>query len=57
MDLSREGDRYLFEELDAEQRKLPLNTDPEERKQIWKEIFTLRDELERRYPPTPDELG
>jgi hypothetical protein len=57
MDLSKEGDRYLFEELDAEQRKLPLNRDPEERKQIWREIFALRAELERRYPPSTETLA
>ena len=56
MNLERESDRYLFEELDVEQRKLPLNNDPEERKQIWREIFALRAELERRYPPAFDPL-
>ena len=57
MDLSKESDSYLFRELDAEQRKLPLNKDPEERRQIWREIFALRAELERRYPPATDPLG
>jgi len=56
MNLARESNRYLIYDLYAEQRKLPLNEDPEERKQIWREIFALRPELERRYPPATDPL-
>jgi len=56
MDLTKQSDRYILEELDAEQRKLPLNKDPDERTQIWREIFALRDELERRYPPATHPL-
>jgi hypothetical protein len=50
MDLSKQSDEFLFEELDAEQRKIPINKNAGEREQIWREIFALRAELERRYP-------
>ena len=56
VDLTKESDSYLFGELDAEQRKLPLNRDSEERRQFWREIFALRTELERRFPPATDPL-
>jgi hypothetical protein len=57
MDLTKQSDEFLFEELDAEQRKIPLNKDPKERRQIWREIFALRAELERRYPPETEPLS
>jgi hypothetical protein len=53
----KQSDRFILEELDVEQRKLPLNKDLAERTQIWREIFALRDELERRYPPPTDPLA
>jgi hypothetical protein len=51
MDVTKQSDEFRFEELDAEQRKIPINRDPDERKQIWREILALRAELERRYLP------
>lgn len=44
MDLTKQSDRHILEELDAELGKLPHDLDLPERTQTWRETFALRDE-------------
>lgn len=51
------SDGELFEQLKAETEKLPLNRDPDERRELWREINGLVAEIERRYPPSTAPLS
>ncbi len=56
-DYRKLSDRELFEQLKVEHEKLPLNHDPDERRELWREINGLAAEIERRYPPSAEPLS
>lgn len=50
-DYSKLTDGELFEQLRTEAEKLPFD-DPEERRELWREIDGISAEIRRRYPPS-----